>query len=111
MAERIRFPVDESADSDIARGLRRHGLDVTTAQEAGLLGESDEAHLAFAKRENRVIVTHDADFLALAAQHPDHPGIAYCHRQRRSLGQIIRTLILMAETLTPEEMRGRVQHL
>lgn len=47
MAERIRFHLDEHVDPDIARALRRHGIDVTTTVEAGLRTRSDPAQLTF----------------------------------------------------------------
>lgn len=62
MTERVRFHLDEHVDPDIARALRRHGIDVTTTVEAGLRTESDVAQWEFVRREDRVIVTHDADF-------------------------------------------------
>jgi predicted nuclease of predicted toxin-antitoxin system len=111
MADQIRFHLDEHVDPDIARALRQHGIDVSTTIEAGLRTASDPAQLAFVQREGRVLVTHDADFLRLAAQGVDHPGIAYCHKSARSLGEIIRSLILIHEVLTPEEIAGRVQYL
>lgn len=40
----------------MTEGLRRRGVDVLTAQEAGLLQARDEQHLAFALRERRVIL-------------------------------------------------------
>ena len=56
-------------------------------------------------------MTHDADFLRHASQSSDHPGIAYCHMGARSMGEIIRSLILIYKVLTPEEMAGHVEHL
>jgi predicted nuclease of predicted toxin-antitoxin system len=109
--ENIRFHLDERVDPDIASALRRFRIDVTTTVEAGLRTLDDEAQLAYACAERRVIVTHDADFLRLASQSNDHPGIAYCHQTSRSIGEIIRTLILIYEVLTPEEMAGRVEFL
>ncbi len=111
MPEQIRFHLDEHVDPDIARALRRHGIDVTTTLEAGLRTASDEGQLAFICRENRVLVTHDADFLRFASHSNDHPGIAYCHKTTRSVGEIIRRLILIYEILTPNEMIGRVEFL
>ena len=58
----LRFHLDEHIDSAIADGLRRRGIDVTTTAEAGLRGAGDEAHVAFALSEGRVVVTNDADF-------------------------------------------------
>ena len=43
MPERIRFHLDEHVDPDVARALRRYGIDVTTTVEAGLCTQSDEA--------------------------------------------------------------------
>lgn len=111
MAESIRYHLDEHVDPDIARALRRHGIDVSTTVEAGLRTATDPDHLIFVQREGRVLVTHDADFLRIAAQGVDHPGIAYCQKSARSLGEIIRSLILIHEVLSPEEMAGRVQYL
>ncbi len=61
----LRFHLDEHIDTAIADGLRRRGIDVTTTAEAGLRGAGDEAHVAFALSEGRVLVTNDADFLRL----------------------------------------------
>ena len=111
MADCIKFHLDEHVDPDIAKALRRHGIDVTTTVEAGLRTLDDPDHLDFIRREGRVVVTHDADFLRYASQSGDHPGIAYCQMGARSVGEIIRSLILTYEVLTPEEMAGRVEYL
>lgn len=111
MSERIRFHLDEPVDPDIARALRKHGIDVTTTQEAGLRTRPDADQLGFAREGGRVIVTHDADFLRIASRTTEHPGIAYCHKTARTLGEIIQWLILIYEVLTPEEITGRVEYL
>ncbi len=111
MGERIRFHLDEHVDPVIAHALRRHGIDVTTTVEAGLRTQSDAAHIAFAQREGRVIVSHDDDFLRLASQYREHAGIAYCRNMTRSVSDIINSLILIYEVLTPEEMVGHVEYL
>jgi hypothetical protein len=48
MPRTIRFHLDEHCSHAIAAGLRRHGIDVTTATEAGLLHAPDETHMAYA---------------------------------------------------------------
>jgi hypothetical protein len=58
-----------------------------------------------------VLVTHDADFLRLAAAGSDHAGIAYCSRTERTVGEIIRSLLLIHEVLRPEEIERRVEYL
>ncbi|NEO42927.1 MAG: hypothetical protein F6J98_16800 [Moorea sp. SIO4G2] len=111
MSNRIRYHLDEHIKSVIARELRHRGIDVTTTVEVQFRTKSDESQLAFASREGRVLVTHDDDFLKLAVTNPNHSGIAYCHQTKRSLGQIIETLVLIYEVYTPEDMIDRVEFL
>ena len=111
MAGRVRFHLDEQVDVAIARALRRHGVDVTTTVEVGLRTASDEEQLSYARHEQRVLVTHDADFLRLAAAGSDHARIAFCPRIGRSIGEIIRSLLLIHEVLRPEEIERRVEYL
>jgi len=109
--KRIRFHLDEHVPRAVANALRRLGIDATTTPEAGLRQAVDLAHLAFAKREGRVIVTQDADFLRYHVQGVPHAGIAYCQKGSRSIGQMAETLRLMYEVLTPEEMENAVEYL
>jgi predicted nuclease of predicted toxin-antitoxin system len=95
----------------VAAALRKHGIDVTTTQDAGLIGADDSAQLEYARQEGRVIVTHDADYLRWHSQGIEHSGIAYCHKDARSTGQIIETLRLMYELVSSEEMAGKVEFL
>lgn len=111
MVERLKFHLDEHVNPAIARALRQRGIDVTTTTEVGLRGESDQAHLAYAWRERRVIVTHDDDFLRWHSRGIPHAGIAYCHLHKHSLGEIVEMLALMHDLLEPEDMVGQVQFL
>lgn len=111
MLEKIKFHLDEQVNPAIARELRRYGIDVTTTVEAKLRTQSDETQLAFAIQEQRVLVTHDDDFLKLAIIIEKHSGIAYCHQQNRSLGEIIRMLRLIYEIYSSEDMMGRIEFL
>lgn len=111
MAERVRFHLDEHIDPDIARALRRHGVDVTTTVEAHLISRSDQDQLEYARRSSRVLVSHDTDFLRMSSRDSDHPGIVYSHRTALSVGEMIRRLILAFEVLTADEIRGRVEFL
>lgn len=111
MPKRIQFHLDENVDPDIALALRQAGIDVTTTQGANLLAKSDTLQLDFAKEKSRVLVTHDDDFLILNHQGIDHSGIVYCRKDTKSIGYIIRMLILLYEVATLEEMKGRVEYL
>src|SRR5579885_272576 len=97
MARTIRFHLDENCDSRIAAGLRLHGVNVTTAAEARLLGADDQAHIRFAFTNSRVIVTSDEDFLRMAASGAAHAGIVYLRQDKRALGDTLRQLVLMWE--------------
>src|SRR5436309_9489373 len=97
MARTIRFHLDECCDPAIADGLRRRGVDVTTSQEAGLLEAEDEEQAAHGLAENRVVFTHDADFLRIPAAGVPHAGIVYRAKDTLGLGEIIKRLVLIWE--------------
>ena len=58
-----------------------------------------------------MIVTHDDDFLIMASDTTDYPEIVYCPPNSRSMGEIIRSLILIYEVYKPEEMIGRIEYI
>lgn len=111
MADRLRFHLDEQVDSAIARALRSAGIDATTTEDTGLRSSDDADQLAFANADGRVLVTDDADFLHAAADGASHKGIVFCHRRFRTMGDIIRTLVGLYQTYTPEELHNRVVHV
>lgn len=75
MENKIKFHLDESVSNAIAVGLRRRGINITTTSEAGLIGALDEQQIAFALSENRILITHDDDFVVLHRQGIRHAGI------------------------------------
>jgi len=107
----LRFHLDENVNPGIAKGLRQRGIDVTTTNETGLTSAPDDRQLAFALSQTRVLVTHDSDFLALHSQGVRHSGIVYCAPGRRSVGEMLRGLILMAEVFEAEELSNHVEYL
>lgn len=111
MARTIRFHLDENCHRAIAEGLRRRGVDVTTTPEVGLLNATDEDQLEYAGSRGRVIFTQDRDFLRLHASGVPHPGIAYCDKDTKGLGEIIAMLVLIWEIYEPDEMVNRVEFI
>jgi hypothetical protein len=111
LARTIRFHLDECCDPAIAAGLRRRGIHVTTSQEAGLLEAEDEQQAAYGLAENRVILTHDPDFLGLQAAGVQHAEIVFRVKDTLGLGETIKRLVLIWEIYEPEETRGRVEFL
>ena len=110
MTDGIRFHLDENVDPAVAEGLRRRGVDVTTSQGAGLLRSSDDRQIAFALAENRVLVTM-TKISSRANRGASHAGIAYCHPEARSIGQIIAALMLIRDCITPHEMQNHIEFL
>jgi Fe-S cluster assembly scaffold protein SufB len=110
MAEPVRFYLDEHVDHAVARGLAERGVDVLTASAARMLEASDVSQLEFATSQKRVVFSQDADFLRLHATGLEHAGIIYAPQQT-SIGKLIQGLMLIFETMTPEQMRGHVEFL
>jgi predicted nuclease of predicted toxin-antitoxin system len=111
MPRTIRFHLDENCHHGIADALRRHGIDVTTTPEAELLAATDEQQLGFAVGQSRAFFTQDKDFLKLAGQGAEHYGILYCRQQTRSVGDIVRGLILVWEVYEADELKNKVEYL
>src|SRR5688572_1610854 len=103
----LRYHLDESVDHAVARGLALRGIDVTTSTEAGLRGATDDEQLAHSIQAGRVLVTHDKDFLRIAAINVRHAGIAYCPPSYRSIGHIILRLVQLSRTNGPADLEGR----
>ena len=73
----LQLLLDECAyKAALHRQLLDAGFAVTTAAEAGLLGDDDDVVFAYAVAHGLCIVTKNPDdFRALHQAHPDHPGI------------------------------------
>lgn len=75
----LRLYLEDCAYSKQLRAILRgppHHHDVVTPVDVHLLGLADPIHFDFARRHDRVLVTKNpADFEALHAVEPDHPGI------------------------------------
>lgn len=106
----MRFHLDEHVDPAIASGLRLRGIDVTTTPSADLRGASDEKQLEFAWIEQRVIFTNDTDFLRLHSAGAQHHGIVFAAANSRSVGEVVRFLILLHDCVEEEQMEGRLEY-
>lgn len=107
----MKFHTDENVSSAVALGLKRRGFDVSTTPESGLRGASDEQQLAYCLREQRIMVSHDADMLRLTATGTSHAGIVYCHNRRYKIGELILKLLAVASCVTTAEMKDRIEFL
>jgi hypothetical protein len=99
----VGFHCDENCSKSLVKLLRSHGLDVTSAHQARLCRKGDEAHLRYACRSRRVVVTHDVkDFLRLGAE-LKHAGILLCRGAGRFPGEILRSCLALASRSGPAE--------
>jgi hypothetical protein len=111
MPQTIPFHLDEHIPDAIANGLRLRGADVTTTDEAGLRGATDEEQLRHALAAGRVIFTCDPDFIALHHAGVEHAGIAYTPQQHLDIGDAIRGLMLIWDYLDPPDMYRKIEYL
>lgn len=97
----MRFLADESCDFGVVRVLRASGFDVAAVGEMSPRA-TDEAVIALAVSEARVLLTEDKDFgqLVYASGHPS-PGvilIRYPGRARQELFRAINDVARRDET-------------
>ena len=113
---RIRLYFDEdSARHSLARELRFRGADVLTAIETGMAQKTDEEQLEWAAANSRVVYSFNrGDFYGLhtawLTAGRSHSGIILS-RQGLSVGEQMRRLLRLIDTLTAEEMRNHVEFL
>lgn len=63
----MKLLLDQNVSASAAEILRSEGMDVVHAREVGLARTEDSDILEWCRMNQRVIVTHDADFHALLA--------------------------------------------
>ena len=87
------FLADENVHPDVIQWLVQEGCTVTPVRDLNLTGRPDHEILAAAIAENRVVVTHDSDFGALAvARMQPIIGIVYLRPGHISAEFTIETL-------------------
>ena len=101
---------DEHIPSAVADGLRQGGIEVRTLVEMDRLGAQDKEPLAHARRDGRVLVTHDDDFLRLAAEGASHSVIVYAPR-KRSIGGLVRGLVRIGRASSEQDMHQQSRFL
>ncbi len=108
-------------DADAQRGsvvvsLRERGVDVQTANEAGLADAKDDEQLAYAAEQGRTLYTFNVGhFLQLHAAYiaagKTHSGIILAPQQRYAIGEQMRCLLRLVNTRTAEQMRDNIAFL
>jgi predicted nuclease of predicted toxin-antitoxin system len=89
----VRFLADMGVDIRVVDWLRTQGHDAVHLRELGMHRASDEAILAKAIAEDRIVVTFDLDFGALAALARERaPGIVLFRLGNARLAAVIARL-------------------
>lgn len=108
----LRLASDADLHGAIVRGLRRHeaGIDLVRVQDALPEGTSDPDVLNWAAGEDRVLVTSDyKTMIGFAREHvaagKSMPGVVAVDLRKQSIGAAIEGILLIAETITAQEMQ------
>ena len=109
---RLHLDADTSI-RQLQRALVDRGHDVTRTPNDWISQDaSDEAQLLGATAQGRVIFTFNVrDFVALAARHPQHRGIALAAQRQWTVSAVIEALDRMLTETTAEEWVGQVKWL
>ncbi len=89
----MRFLTDENIAVSVIRFLRREGFDVVDVKEEKLFGLSDKGILDIARKEGRIVLTHDKDFLGIMRNYKfDIEGIILIRCKRQNPENVIAAL-------------------
>jgi hypothetical protein len=110
----VRFLMDEDVYGAVAPALRRAGVDALSTMEAGRGGQTDQSQLDWASNEYRALFTFNVGHFAnlhsmRITQGRHHAGIILS--SQRPIGDVIRRLLHLANTLDAESMRDRLEFL
>ncbi len=114
---KIHLYIDEdSMNRALVNGLKARNIDVTTAFEANMIEQPDEAQLDYAASEGRVLYSFNVgDFYQLHTLYlssgKTHPGIVLGPQQLFSVGEQLRRLLKLIATKSAEEMQNQVEFL
>ncbi len=114
---KIRLYLDEDAQrGSLVKALRERGVDVLTANEAGMADRTDDEHLDFAAVQARVLFSFNVgDFNRLHAEYirqsKPHAGIILAPQQKFSVGEQLRRLLRIINARSAEQMRDTVEFL
>jgi len=106
--------IDEDVHEGLAAALRRKGINAVNAHECGRKEVKDAEQLEFAVSQQRALLTFNiADFEALADEYfwqgKQHFGLIVS--PQRSLREMLRRLIILANKFTRESLANQLIYL
>ncbi|HEX9655169.1 MAG TPA: DUF5615 family PIN-like protein [bacterium] len=113
----IQLLADENFNNNIIRGLvlRNPDADILRVQDIGLSGADDSVILEWASRNNRKLLTHDAETIPEAViirVKSGHPiaGV-FIASQSLPIGQVIEDLLLLIECSEEDDWVNHIHYL
>jgi hypothetical protein len=109
--------LDEDAmGNPLVKALRSRGVELVTALEVGMIEREDEEHLKYAASEGLTLYSFNrGDYVDLHTRFLEtqvhHAGIILSSHNRYSVGEQMRRLIRLVETLSAEDMKDRMEFL
>jgi predicted nuclease of predicted toxin-antitoxin system len=92
----VRFFLDQDMPEEIALLLRHWGHAVTVLRDVLPITAPDAEAFAYARAHDLITVTCNRDdFLALAAENPEHPGLVILIRRRTRQAECGKMLSLL----------------
>ena len=114
----LRLLADENLDHDLVRGVlrRRSQLDLVRVQDVGLSQTDDPDILAWAAREQRVVLTHDVNTMTAFAMErvtrsEPMAGVFIVHQEGTALSRIIEDLLLLDDCSETAEWADQILYL
>ena len=103
---------DEHVVFPVIQALRQRGMDVVTVQDLGREGADDPQLFDEALQQERVMLTNDQHFLALAAERArrgeSFAPVFFWPQQRRGIGEVVRRIIREASQTDYPSVCNRV---
>lgn len=106
--------LNEHLSPRLAAQLRKHGFDVTSTLELGMVEDDDEVQLAFAASQQRALVTFNHQDLAplhkqYIAEGKEHWGIILSTEE--NIGVLSRRLLRLLNTLSENDLKNQIRWL
>jgi predicted nuclease of predicted toxin-antitoxin system len=103
----VRFLIDECLPQEMAALLRTAGHDCAHVYELGLGGQPDEQIMAFADRENRILISADTDFGELLANAPVlAPSVILLRRADKRAGPLTAVFLANLQQIADDLAAG-----
>lgn len=103
--------LNEHLSPRLAQQLRRHGFDVTSTLESGLVSASDREQMEFCSSERRAILTFNVEHFTLLheefmAANKEHWGIVLSTRE--PIGVLLHRLLRLLNSLSADELKDQI---